>query len=61
MESRFIALYQGATVSNARLLALSADERIVARFYELLLPETEQKPDVNPGGAPLAVVHGDEA
>ena len=58
--NRFVALYEGPTVSSARLLALSADERIVAKFYEALAPETEQKLDLSPGGAPLAVVRGDE-
>ena len=58
--NRFIALYEGRTVSSARLLALSADERIVARFYEALTPEAEQKPEASPGRAPLAVVRGDE-
>jgi hypothetical protein len=58
--NRFVALYEGPTVSSARLLALSADERIVAKFCEALAPETEQMTDGNPGRAPLAVIRGDE-
>ena len=37
-----MAVYEGLTVSSARLLALSADERIVRKFFEELLAEPEE-------------------
>ena len=40
--TRFVAVYEGLTVSSARLLALNADERIVRKFFEELLAEPEE-------------------
>lgn len=37
--TRFVAVYEGPTLSAARLLAVSADERIVNKFFEELLRE----------------------
>jgi hypothetical protein len=34
--AEFIALYRGRTVSDAELVAICADERIVRKFYEEL-------------------------
>jgi hypothetical protein len=60
MMNRFLALYEGPTVSSARLLALSADERVVAKFYEALAPESEPEADSSREPQPLAVVRGEE-
>jgi hypothetical protein len=60
MMNRFVALYEGPTVSSARLLALSADERVVAKFYEALAPEPEPKAGSSREPQPLAVVRGEE-
>ncbi len=42
--SEFVALYQGRTVSEAELVPLSAEPRLVRRFVEELLgkPQPEQ-------------------
>lgn len=39
---RFVAVYEGLTVSSARLLALSADERIVRMLVEELVGEAKE-------------------
>jgi hypothetical protein len=37
--SDFVALYRGRTVSDARLVAVSAEPRLVRRFFAELLEE----------------------
>ena len=44
METSFLALYQGETVSGARIVALSADPQLVRDFAGRLL-EQHEKPD----------------
>ena len=46
----FIALYRGRTVSEAELVALSAEQHVVRRFFAELLgePECTQKADTEP-------------
>jgi hypothetical protein len=41
----FVALYRGRTVSEAELVAVSAEPRLVQRFFSELLgrPEAEQE------------------
>jgi hypothetical protein len=43
----FVALYRGPTVAEAELVAVSAEQRIVRRFFAELLgeSETESEPD----------------
>ena len=58
--TRFLALYDGQTISSASLLAVSADERLVADFGKRLImdePEREtdghdRRPPVNGNGHP---------
>jgi hypothetical protein len=40
--SDFIALYRGRTVSDAELVAVSAEPRLVRRFFAELLGENEK-------------------
>ena len=40
----FVALYRGRTVSDAELVALSAEPQIVREFFVHLLGETLDKP-----------------
>ena len=42
----FVALYRGRTVSEAELVAVTAEPRLVRRFFSELLgePEAEQEP-----------------
>jgi len=37
--TRFVAVYEGPTVGSARLLALSAEPRIVSKLFEELMLE----------------------
>ena len=43
--ANFVALYRGRTVSDAELVAVSAEPRLVRRFFSELLgePEAEQE------------------
>ena len=48
METSFLALYRGETVSGARIVALSADPQLVRDFAGRLLessPEQFEQPD----------------
>jgi hypothetical protein len=40
--SEFVALYRGRTVSGAQLVAVSAEPRLVRRFFAELLDESEK-------------------
>ncbi len=49
--AEFLALYRGRTVSDAELVAICADERIVAIFFEELAAKpAEADGRGNPGG-----------
>jgi hypothetical protein len=53
METSFLALYRGETVSGARIVALSADPQLVRDFAGRLLespPEQHEQPDSVAGG-----------
>ena len=39
--SEFVALYRGRTVSDARLVAVSAEPRLVRRFFAELLGDND--------------------
>ena len=55
----FIALYRGRTISEAELVALSAEPRIVDRFVAELLGKSELKSKTEESGRqlrPLEVV-----
>jgi hypothetical protein len=48
VETSFLALYRGETVSGARIVALSADPQLVRDFAGRLLetsPEQHERPD----------------
>jgi hypothetical protein len=49
METSFLALYRGETVSGARIVALSADPQLVRDFAASLL---ESSPEQQPGSEP---------
>ncbi len=44
----FVALYRGRTVAEAELIAVSAEQRLVSRFFEELLGKPEREPDSDP-------------
>lgn len=48
----FIALYRGRTVAEAELVAVSAEQRLVRRFFTELLGEVEQEPEGSEHTAP---------
>jgi hypothetical protein len=49
-ETQFVALYQGKTVNEARVVAVSADRQYVDRFLDMLPGEaskgTERQPSL---------------
>jgi hypothetical protein len=54
VETSFLALYRGETVSGARIMALSADPQLVRDFAGRLLEspsEQSDKPDGFAGGS----------
>jgi hypothetical protein len=63
--SEFVALYRGRTVSEAELVAVSAEPRLVRRFVEELLGKLQQPEQVAENAhkretAPaLRVTHGE--
>jgi hypothetical protein len=46
--TRFLALYDGQTISSASLLAVSADERLVRDFGKRLIDEDDDERDRRP-------------
>jgi hypothetical protein len=42
----FVALYRGRTVSEAELVAVSAERRLVKRFFADLLGDSQSAPKV---------------
>ena len=55
----FIALYRGPTVSEARLIAVSSEPRVVGRFVHELTGEDAEDQGERAERPPLYVVHGD--
>ncbi len=52
----FVALYRGRTVSEAELVAVSAEPRLVGRFFDELLGEhTGESEESNKGDRPTIV------
>ncbi len=52
----FVALYRGRTVSEAELVAVSAEPRLVGRFFDALLGEhTGESEESNKGNRPTIV------
>jgi hypothetical protein len=49
VETSFLALYRGETVSGARIVALSADPQLVRDFAAYLM---ESPPERHPGSEP---------
>jgi hypothetical protein len=45
----FVALYRGRTVSEAELVAVSAEPRLVKRFFADLLGDSQSAPKVEDG------------
>jgi hypothetical protein len=43
----FVALYRGRTVAEAELIAVSAEQRLVRRFFAELLGESEDERDTD--------------
>jgi hypothetical protein len=58
----FIALYRGRTVSEAELIAVSAEPSLVHRFFTALVgkQETEQDPEIAEHAAPVLEVVGED-
>ena len=60
MQTDFIALYRGQTVSEARIIAITAEPEIVSRFVRALTGEPDEPEDRNGIAEPLRLVRGDE-
>jgi hypothetical protein len=58
----FIALYRGRTVSEAELVAVSAEPCLVHRFFTELVgkQEPEQDPEIAEHAAPVREVVGED-
>ncbi len=58
----FVALYRGRTVSEAELIAVSAEEKLVRRFFAELLgePSRREKLDYAEGRAAVLEAVRDE-
>ena len=56
----FIALYRGPTVSEARLIAVTSEPRVVGRFVRELIGEADnaENQDERAERQPLHVLHG---
>jgi hypothetical protein len=60
LQTDFLALYRGQTVSDARLVAVTADPELVASFVKGLGGgEAEQEPVIDDCN-PLRLVTGDD-
>jgi hypothetical protein len=58
--SEFVALYRGRTVSGAELVAVSAEPRLVRKFFAELLDEHEKsEASDGPRTATLELVRGE--
>ena len=60
--AEFVALYRGRTVAEAKLVAVTAEPDLVARFIRELLgePADSAERDASSGREPLRIVRGDE-
>ncbi len=58
MTTNFVALYRGRTVSDAKLVAVSAEPHLVRQFIRELLSEAGE--DEKQDEPVLEVVRGDE-
>jgi hypothetical protein len=47
--AHFVALYRGKTVSEAELVAVSAESSLVQKFFAELLGEPENRPRITCG------------
>jgi hypothetical protein len=47
---RFLALYSGSTISDAELVAISADRKIISDFGKRLVSD---EPELGPGDGPV--------
>lgn len=57
----FVALYRGRTVAEAELVAVSAEQRLVRRFFAELLGESEDEPEAEGSNqSPILEVVRDE-
>ena len=48
----FVALYRGRTVAEAELVAVSAEQHLVRRFFAELLDDCEDQPEAEGGKQP---------
>lgn len=61
MLAEFVALYRGRTVMDADLVAVTAEPRIVRKFFAEMIGEGSDTTELETGETtPLAVVRGDE-
>ncbi len=61
MLADFVALYRGRTVMDADLVAVTAESRIVRKFFAEMIGEVSDTTEPETGETPpLAVVRGDE-
>ena len=59
MQTDFLALYRGQTVSEARLVAVTADPVLVARFIKGLSDEDVAEEPTTTDPEPLRLITGD--
>jgi hypothetical protein len=58
--AEFLALYRGRTVSDAELIAICADERVVRKFFEELADKpAEEGGRGDPRGRVAELKHGE--
>ncbi len=58
--AEFLALYRGRSIADAELVALSADQRVVALFFEELIAKpAEADGGRNPRGQIGSLKHGE--
>lgn len=59
-ETAFIGLYKGRSVGDARLVAVSSDREIVAKFFRELVGERPDAGQHEAAAPTLAVVDSDD-
>jgi hypothetical protein len=57
--AEFIALYRGRTVADAELVAICAEKRIVAKFFQELVGERGEEDDGDPRGRVVELARGE--
>jgi hypothetical protein len=60
LQTDFLALYRGQTVSEARLVAVTADPVLVARFIKGLSDEEVAEGPTATDPEPLRLIPGDD-